>query len=128
MGDELTFEAWAEKAELTPETIKLVGLNNNGFISLKSCKLMNAVIIKKNFAKSLSLAQSLLLQQATEFLTKISQPQHIPAQPQDNQPTGTSNVVMSGASGSCGLTKSSELSVTSLLQNRSNYKNAYSTE
>ncbi len=49
MADTLSFEQWVTKAELTTDTVKL--LEDNGFCSLKSCKLLNQVIIQKNFQK-----------------------------------------------------------------------------
>lgn len=62
------FNTWINGAELTDNTVQL--LNDNGFTSLKSCKLLTTNIIQKSFAKSLSLAQTLLLQQAVESLVK----------------------------------------------------------
>ena len=92
----LTVDAWCINAELTEETVTL--LEENGFNSLKSCKLLNSALIsKKNFATSLPLAQALLLQQAVEDL---HQPSSVgvakdPAPP----PTPTGNNSCSSASG-----------------------------
>ncbi len=60
------FALWATEAELTEDSIRL--LKESGFSSMRSVKLLNNAIIQKNFAKSLTLGQTVLLQQAVDSL------------------------------------------------------------
>jgi len=64
-----SFKDWTTKYELSDSTVEY--LKDNGFDSVQSCELLSTAIIQKNFAKSLSLGQTLLLQKAVEALCKV---------------------------------------------------------
>ena len=63
-----SFVDWCKESELSEDTMKV--LDQNGFNSLKSCKLLNSTLINKHFGKIISLGQILLLQEAVEKLNK----------------------------------------------------------
>ena len=60
------FKSWSEEYELSSETLKL--LADKGFVSLKSVSRITTDILKREFSKSLSVAQNLLLQAGIEAL------------------------------------------------------------
>ena len=60
------FDEWAKTSELSQPTVDL--LRENGFTTIKACKLLTPAIIQKNFAKSVPLTHTLLLQNAVEDL------------------------------------------------------------
>ena len=64
MDNAQTFQDWTKQHELSDITAKT--LNDNGFDSIQSCKLLNTAMIEKHFAKSLTLGQTLRLQNAVE--------------------------------------------------------------
>ena len=71
------FEKWIKDSELSADTVKL--LQDHGFISVKSCRKLNDVLIQKTF-KTLPLAQILLLQDAVQEL-------QVPAKPTSEETT-----------------------------------------
>ena len=100
------FDEWAQKWELTVETVGV--LRDNGFSTLRSCTLLNAATIQKNF-KSLPLAQSLQLQDAVSMLSAqdaAPQPDRAqqtqaevpaPAAPSTSRPVAASDSVLNAS-------------------------------
>ena len=75
------FEKWIKDSELSADTVKL--LQDHGFISVKSCRKLNDVLIQKTF-KTLPLAQILLLQDAVQ---ELQVPANEPTSEETTRPT-----------------------------------------
>ena len=95
MDDAQTFEDWTKQHELSDTTVKT--LQDNGFDSIQSCKLLNTAMIQKHFAKSLTLGQTLLLQNAVEFQSKAPSVGPDAIVPQANSVTTAKDTTSSAA-------------------------------
>ena len=123
-----TVDEWATQAEIDDVTKQL--LVDNGFISMKSIKLLTPHLIQKHFQKSLSLSQALLLNEAITTLnsgrtTGRSASATPPSTTDDSTPAGSSsapannNVEQQGASSS-GKPDLDMASVWQILDNTTN--------
>ena len=122
-----TFQAWADEFELSPDTIKL--LHDNAFTSIRSCKLLNASLIQKNFSKSIPLGQTLLLQQGVEALTDpVTSTSPVRAQVGSNEPGGSDVIAETKSDPKVSSNLEQGLDLTSILKLLDSDKSANSVD